>query len=502
MSLESIPKINNPEFFDKIIVELQDILSYRLDWLTHSLGRSQKLTKLKDGREYNYPGIHIEGSSYEDLLPGTNLGNYSFFQLEDPTTIKVFPNSSTQGSTKASIIFWFNIEEVLDQTGYRNTEEVKADIIGVLSKNLRLTTGRFTLEKVYEEPSNIYKGHSIKQVDKQHLMQPYAGFRFEGTLLYIDNYCGDTSDPLTVIGDTASLSINTPLSVDVLANDDGGGSELRLLAISQPLQGATAEIVDGEVLITPETDWTGVSYLTYRVTNGYFTETGILAFTVATAAPYGIQYQSALSGWSGQNVSYRTGDEGWLLANGHFDDYILPNPAVIQVLDIEAADPFRTLKYDNVFGNKNRFTDFEGLQNYPKYSASDVRDVAVVIDHLYGFALLTHIDEISISYGMNFTEAVAYGAGTFSGYTGFNVMPFKELNRIADQGGGVLQLFDREPFNVNFGGGVILSSTVYLSNTNNSLGMVGGNGNTFSSSGFDIDRLYWWSKNIQQTLQP
>lgn len=67
------------------------------------------------------------------------------------------------------------------------------------------------------------------------------------------------------------------------------------------------------------------------------------------------------------DTSYDLYDNGWWFINrpAELRNPVLPAPAVIQKLDPLAADPFTTLKYDNIHGNKNRFTAQDGSQTVP-----------------------------------------------------------------------------------------------------------------------------------------
>ena len=85
----------------------------------------------------------------------------------------------------------------------------------------------------------------------------------------------------------------------------------------------------------------------------------------------GIAYQRPQL--TGQTTSYRTGDDGWHLANGTYD-YTPP----IYPISYAELDTFKTLISNNAFGNKNRFTDENGLQ---------VFGGGYIIDHYTGLGI-------------------------------------------------------------------------------------------------------------------
>jgi CshA-type fibril repeat protein len=61
--------------------------------------------------------------------------------------------------------------------------------------------------------------------------------------------------------DLDATPLNTPKTLDVLANDPSGPN-LTLVSVTQPSHG-TAEIVDGKVVYTPAKDWSGTDTFTY-----------------------------------------------------------------------------------------------------------------------------------------------------------------------------------------------------------------------------------------------
>lgn len=98
----------------------------------------------------------------------------------------------------------------------------------------------------------------------------------------------------------------------------------------------------------------------------------------------GIAYNRPIP--TGQVTSYRTGDDGWNLINGVYSYTPPSNPLYIAALDFNAVTPFLTLVDNNAFGNKDRFTDVNGLQVYANNYA---------IDHLTGLGWFTLVFPLS-----------------------------------------------------------------------------------------------------------
>jgi len=94
--------------------------------------------------------------------------------------------------------------------------------------------------------------------------------------------------------------------------------------------------------------------------------------------PSGICYQSPIVS---QTTSYRTGDEGWQIANGVWNRTDPSYPTHKSKLDLSAANPYITLENNNAFGNKSRFTDEAGVAAVTGSNTSS----GLVIDHLTGY---------------------------------------------------------------------------------------------------------------------
>lgn len=185
--IEAVPKPDTPVFMDEVVVQIQDILKAQLPWLDHSFGRCQKLID-KDTSKI-YPAVHLGYEKYVNVFPDQQLGNFSFIAFEDPQPIHYKLKPFIKVSQKFALIFWMDLSKVFVDQKDRNLEEVKLQILEVLNNKMVLTGGSLLFTQIYEEAKNIYKGYSVDEQKSQFLMHPFAGLRFEGTMIYENLKC-------------------------------------------------------------------------------------------------------------------------------------------------------------------------------------------------------------------------------------------------------------------------------------------------------------------------
>jgi hypothetical protein len=138
----------------------------------------------------------------------------------------------------------------------------------------------------------------------------------------------------------------------------------------------------------------------------------------------GIKYQRVVPV---QRTSYRTGDIGWQVQNGTFNYSSDPAfPIYYQELDLAAGvNYFYTLKHNNAFGNKNRFTTSIGTPASDGLAQFLVADFTgaingYVIDHLtgMGYNVLTGTNYGTSGTVTHWNGAIdAANASTFGGFT-------------------------------------------------------------------------------------
>lgn len=173
----------DPVLLDKILQDMQKSLMNRLKWLNYAFGRAYKLVEHRpDGNKFIYPAMYNGNGEYVSLLPNDNFGNFSWFDIYDPQKITEVVQSLPQYTFSGAIIFWYDLSSIYEDETVMHTEEVKDEIMRVLTTpGLITTTGKLVINDIYERFENIYKGYS-QDIDKQFFMYPYAGIRIEFTL--------------------------------------------------------------------------------------------------------------------------------------------------------------------------------------------------------------------------------------------------------------------------------------------------------------------------------
>ena len=162
----NIPIKQNPVLLDKVIQDIQQALKEKLKWLDYAFGRAYKLVEHQDnGGKFIYPAAYTGNSEYISLLPNDNYGNFSWFDIYDAQEIIQVVQSTPQFTFSGAIIFWFNLNTIFADSDAMYTEEVKDEIVRVLTTPGLITqTGRLTINKIYERFENLYSGYSLENI--------------------------------------------------------------------------------------------------------------------------------------------------------------------------------------------------------------------------------------------------------------------------------------------------------------------------------------------------
>lgn len=184
----NIPFKNNPVLLDVIIQDIQRLLQNNLHWLDYAFGRAYKIeSTAESGPKVKYPAVYTEQGEYFSVLPDDKLGNYSFILISDPTEVEM-PAGLSSIKVTGSIIFWLNLSTIYAENNAIYSEEIKSEILRILTSRHLSPGCRLKILKLYEQPENIFREFSIQQTDTQYLLYPYYGLRIE-VELKIEKLC-------------------------------------------------------------------------------------------------------------------------------------------------------------------------------------------------------------------------------------------------------------------------------------------------------------------------
>jgi hypothetical protein len=173
----------NPVLVDRALQELQKVLTDNLKWLDYAFGRAFRITSSDEEGKYDYPAFYNGDGEYVSLLPNDNFGNFSWFDIYDPQIIRNSTPSRPAYTLKGALVLWYNIESIYGDAEVLYTEEIKEEVLRLLTSAGILQSSRLVVTEVYERFENIYKGYFYSDefygADRHFLLYPYAGLRIE-----------------------------------------------------------------------------------------------------------------------------------------------------------------------------------------------------------------------------------------------------------------------------------------------------------------------------------
>lgn len=190
-----VPLIDNPVNIDRPIQEIQIELA-RLTWLEKCFGRSWLAVKSSKGmfssdKKLYYPhvwqGFDVNGKARDllDVLPNDNLKSQSFFRVIDPiSVIDYAPTGDAMMRATVDIIFWFNLRSIDRSIDYPYIELLKGQVLRTLKGVPFSPDSSLVVVNIHEQALNVFRGYNINDIKDQHLIYPYAGFRFECQITY------------------------------------------------------------------------------------------------------------------------------------------------------------------------------------------------------------------------------------------------------------------------------------------------------------------------------
>ena len=124
----------SPVLLEKVIQDLQKTLTGKLRWLNYAFGRTYKLVQHReDGSKFTYPAIYNGNGEYVSVMPNDNLGNFSWFDIYDPQEVNTLLQSRPQITFEGALVFWYNLDTIYPDNSVLYTEEVKAEILNLLT---------------------------------------------------------------------------------------------------------------------------------------------------------------------------------------------------------------------------------------------------------------------------------------------------------------------------------------------------------------------------------
>ena len=174
---------------------MQKTLATKLSWLDKAFGRAYKLVEHQpNSGKWVYPAAYTGQGEYVSLNPNDQFGNFCWFDIYDPQEIKQITQGLPQYIFRGAIIFWYNMETIYPDASYLHTEEIKNEVISLLTTpGIIKVQGKLVVKEAYERFENIYRGYTIQKIynefvyggqdlaakDKQFVMYPFGGLRIE-----------------------------------------------------------------------------------------------------------------------------------------------------------------------------------------------------------------------------------------------------------------------------------------------------------------------------------
>lgn len=226
--------------------------------------------------------------------------------------------------------------------------------------------------------------------------------------------------------DSTGITTQVPAGKNVVATPQAACEDATYQNSNNSFNGS---IASGGDLVLPNIDFTD--------SDGTTTSVPSMEDVVATPTPVkaGIKYKRP--NITGQTTSYTVGDDGWHLANGTYDYTPPAHPVSFARLDTTHATPFLMLVENNAFGNKNRFTDKDGLQVYADN---------YIIDHLTGLGYypIEVIEPLLYDWSSGITTSNSL---VYLGFSDYRMTNVNELDSIFNFDSA--SLLNYAPFNLN-----------------------------------------------------
>lgn len=170
---------------DTIIEDLRAKFEANIPWLEKSFGRAYLLPeRLSDEVTYQYPQVYLDNGEYFNVMPNDSYQSYSWMIGKGSAAsveagLQPF-TYQTYFQKRLDIHFFLDLKKIDSTKNYVYTEELINDILNVLYTQRGLVVNEYIHETLIE----VYEDYTIKEIDRDLLMYPFAGVRFVTTASY------------------------------------------------------------------------------------------------------------------------------------------------------------------------------------------------------------------------------------------------------------------------------------------------------------------------------
>lgn len=177
---------DNATMLDAVLLEISIKLRANVPWLDNSYTAAQKLQKTEEKKKIIFPAVFTGGEEYLNLYPDSHLGNYSFFNMQDPEDIEFYARNVNKVTANFDLIIWFDLKKAYPTDTGRNIEHIKSDILKAF-RSMVLTRGSVQLEQIYKDAKNIFSLYTIDESKEHFMLHPYGAIMIRGKLIYKEN---------------------------------------------------------------------------------------------------------------------------------------------------------------------------------------------------------------------------------------------------------------------------------------------------------------------------
>jgi hypothetical protein len=188
--------ITSPVLFERFAKAINTALATGLNGLDYNFTHYELTEKqiMKIGQLQSdiitFPSIYSANKEYQNLSPSQDLGNYSFFYIEDDIIIPEYRNGVLQYyDIEWNLIFYWDYTKFTTVTDIRSKQTVLNNIIKSISFYYTGSggTGEINGElKTYVKKEDIFSDYDLKQQREQYLMQPFDAIRINGNVKIYD----------------------------------------------------------------------------------------------------------------------------------------------------------------------------------------------------------------------------------------------------------------------------------------------------------------------------